>query len=80
MNIAPTGAEIVRVLMIEDKRWKSGDSCLWRGHFGIVTIVNQEMGWVTFDNNERGVITLAQLSRPTRLPGDLEGMKVTGKR
>ena len=62
----PTGAEIVRVLMMANKGWKSGDSGLWKGCFGIVTIVNQEMAWATFDDYSRLRSSLSQMVRPIR--------------
>ena len=44
--------------------WKSGETCVWRGVYGTISILFQGAALVEFDGYDRLTIPLDQLTRP----------------
>ena len=59
MTTLRTGTELV---------WKSGDSCVWRGKFGTIRLIQRSSAYVDFDDNNAHSVPLADLEVPDRAP------------
>ena len=44
--------------------WKAGETCVWRGIYGTISILFQGAALVEFDGYDRVAIPLDQLTRP----------------
>ena len=50
------------------KNWKSGDTCIWEGIYGTVTLIVGDRALIEFDGYRQTTVPLSELDRPPRMP------------